>query len=418
MAEDRKPTRKVDAKPVQQVPPSSMPSRDNAVKITLSLNIDKAIKQKLPFLIAIAVLFLFACFMLARANFSIGDLFNFQRISDNLEKLYSLSFILFIIIFSLALSLSVLYGFKLDSQTALVSMLVLIVPLLIAFMAYPRYSFAFVAIAFPVGLTAFFASMRDKLNIAAIYSSISKALFIFVLLSTAFTLVKVQGEKDIYFDNFLNNTVRLAPAVQSQLQGTVADAIEGIEINASRVALLIGTQASAGGSDVAAVPLVTREQAGAAVAQAYEAYRTEMLAGFIKAEDKAYADGKMTKYSALPQAKKDEFIDAFYSKFSVGAPATGGGSNSDAIAAGVAALWPQIKKALADEVRNAPSQDASNVDVTSLKQRLASIPLFRTFYDNFEYFVALIIMSLLSVVSYIFKLFGTLMGFGLVKLIT
>lgn len=409
MADDKKVVKKIEQKP-PSAPPSSVPARDDKVKITFSLDIDKGVKQKAPFLVAILVLFLFACLMFSRANFSIGDLFNFQRVQDNFEKLYSVSFLLFVVLLSLDMALAAVYGAKLDSQTALASMFLLAIPLLVAYLVSPRYVLAYLAMAFPVALTAFFSSLQDKLNLSTAYSSMSKAMLVFIILAAAFTFVKVQADKDYYFDSFLSNIVKLAPSVQGQLQGSVADAIEDIEINASTVASVIGPQA-----DGAAAAIITREQVAASVAESYDAFRQEMVNSFPDADERNYAASKMPLFSALPQAKKDAMVNAIYDKLT--ASMAGSSEENPELAATIAAMWPKIRKALADEVRNAPTKSASSIDLAALKSRLAGVSVFRAFYDNFEAFIALVIFSVLSVVAFIFKILGTLFAFALAKLI-
>ncbi|MFH1200151.1 MAG: hypothetical protein V1708_03730 [Candidatus Micrarchaeota archaeon] len=413
MPEEKKIARKVESKP--PMPPSSVAPRSNPVRITLSLNIDPSVRQKAPILLAILVLFLFSCFMLNKANFSIADLFNFSRVGDNLSKLYSVSFLLFVLVFSIDLALAAVYGFKLESQTALASMFLLALPLLIAGYLYPRYFLAFLALCFPVGLTAFFTSMLDKLNLSSLYSSIGKAFLIFAILAAAFAFAKVQADKDAYFNTFLGSVVHLAPTLQGQLQGSVADVIENIQINSSSLSAAFAQDL--GGSNGSAPPLVSRDTVAAYIAQTYDSYRLEMVASFADAAERQYADTRMPKFAGLPAAKKDALIDSAYAQFTPLAGGAGTQIGSPAIADKLSGLWPKIRTALADQVRSAPPMPVDTLDVATLKGKLSSIEIFNTFYNNFEFFAAFILFSMLSLAGYAFKILAALFAFGLAKLV-
>lgn len=400
---------KDDAKkpPVKPEVPLEVPSRDRTMKVTFSLQIDKAVQSKLPFLLLCLVLFFFACVMLAKANFSFGDVFDFQRIEHNVEKLYSLSFLLFIVLYSMTLALSAMYGFNLRTQTVLLSMLFVVFPFAIASYMFPRYVLAFLALAFPVVMTAFFISMQEKLNLSSLYNSMSKALLLFMVLAVAFTFVKVQGDKDLYFDSFLFNVAKLAPSLQGQLQGSVASAIENIEINGT--ALAESLQSKGGGNGPLA--LLSREKAAEVVETNYNKMREIVLARFTEKAERDYAASKIPLYSGLTQSDKDSFINQLMAQFTVDAAASGDNT------ALVESLWPKIREALAEQVRTAELKEVKAEEIPKLKGQLLKIPMFESFYSNFEVFISLIVLSLVSILVWVLKLVGSLFGLGITKLI-
>ena len=81
----------------QKASPSSQPP---AAQLTFSLSIDNKLKSKLPLAAVILVLFTFSMVLFARANLSFSDMFEFSRLAVNFEKLYSISLMLFIVLFS------------------------------------------------------------------------------------------------------------------------------------------------------------------------------------------------------------------------------------------------------------------------------------------------------------------------------
>ncbi|MBU1197335.1 hypothetical protein KJ765_02365 [Candidatus Micrarchaeota archaeon] len=408
MPKDREPLPK---KPVVKTEvPSNVPVRDKGTKLTLSINIDRTFKYKVPFLFFVLVLFIFATIMFAKANFSFADVFDFNRIENNVSKLYSISFILFVFLFSLCLALAAIYGFRLNSDTVLLSMVLLIIPLGIGWYMYPRYGLAFLSLSVPVWLTGFFISLQEKLNLSTLYASISKALLLFLILTVAFTFLKVQGDKDIYFDSFMLNVARLAPSLQGQLQTSVADAIENIEIDSSAISSGIAAPSGESGP----VSLISRDTTAQIVAANYDDIRDLMLDGFEDSGERAYAQTKMPIYSDLPVSERNRLTDSVYNQLSVNPSGTDGDSSGGI----VEAIWPQIRAAMAEQVRNKPAEDVDPESIPALKQRLFKIPIFQTFYNNFEVFMSLIVLSMISIFVWIVKILGSFLALGLTKLIT
>lgn len=390
-------------KPVAAKPAVSEPgTRDRVTTVNFSIKIDKGMKVKWPFLMLALLLFLFACFMLAKANFSFSDVFDFNRIENNLGKLYSVSFVLFMLLLSLSIALAALYGYNLNPQTVLLSMGALVVPFGVVAVFYPRYSLAFLALVFPVMLAGYFMSMSEKLNLTSLYNAISKALFVFLLLTVAFTYLKVQNDKDVYFDAFMGNVVKLAPSLQGQLQGSLADAIENLPLNETGLDNLTG---GTGGSSapISAASLVTKDQVATVVAKNFDAFRTIMLNGFTVSAEKDYAATKLPKYAQLSQASKDQLVNGVYNDIT-SAMVPAGDTGSGGQAASAADLWNSIRKKLADQVRNAPPQTVNESDLAALKKKLLTIPVFATFYNTFEIFMAAIVLSLVSVLNWVLKI--------------
>ncbi len=401
---------------VKTVAPVETPGRDRTMEVKVSFKIDRALKLKLPFLAISLVLFLFACIMLAKANFSFGDIFDFNRIANNLEKLYSLSFILFVVLLSFAIAMAALFGFKLNTKTVLMYLAAFLVPFAIAYVISPKYTLAYLALVFPVGLTAFFISMQEKLNLSSIYSAVSKALLLFMVLAVAFTFLKVQSDKDVYFDAFMFNVAKLSPQLQGQLQSSVADAIETIEINGTQLSAALAGAGSSSGSSNEPIALISKDTAAAIVAQNYDAFRRIMVNSFTDAAERDYADTKMPKYSALTAAQREAVVNDVYAQLnSATAPApTGSSSGSGDAFSGV---WPKLRSALAEQVRSAPAKQVSQGEIPALKAQLMKLPLFQTFYNNFEFFMALIVLSLLSLLVWVIKALATLFTVGIAKLI-
>ncbi|NYZ78282.1 hypothetical protein H0N96_02665, partial [Candidatus Micrarchaeota archaeon] len=102
--------------PVYQQAPASVQHSPRGVQLTitipaLTVGATKEFYNKLPFLVLLLLVFSFSMVMFEKANFHSNDLVDFNRMQYNIPKFWSVSFILFLLLFALALALAVFYGF-------------------------------------------------------------------------------------------------------------------------------------------------------------------------------------------------------------------------------------------------------------------------------------------------------------------
>ncbi|HLD62705.1 MAG TPA: hypothetical protein VI875_02470 [Candidatus Norongarragalinales archaeon] len=203
------------AKETKQAQPALAPQPQEPVQevrkeivIPLRITVGKEFKSKLPFLLGLLLLFTFALIMFDKSNFKTTDLSDMQRVQYNMPKLYSLSFILFIILFSLSLALGVYYAIGLGWLSSLLVIPATIIPsLILGLIFFPWLTSTFLALSATISFTAILASFWPKFSISRAWTALSIAMIIFSLLAFFVVFYKVAENKDVHIDLFLNSLV-------------------------------------------------------------------------------------------------------------------------------------------------------------------------------------------------------------------
>ncbi|HEV8290142.1 MAG TPA: hypothetical protein VGQ00_04305 [Candidatus Norongarragalinales archaeon] len=186
-------------------------------KITLSLSIDEGLQHRVPFLLLLLLLFVVGCVMFVRANFSVADAFDLGRYDVVIEKLYSVSFILFLIIFSLAMAIAAFYGSALERMQALLVLPLTFVPALVMWLVFPNHVLAFIAFSLTLSTASYLASRyHSTSSMEAEQKAISQALLVLVVLTLIFTFARVSAQRDAYFDQMLSSATGLIPGVSGE----------------------------------------------------------------------------------------------------------------------------------------------------------------------------------------------------------
>lgn len=184
-------------------------------------------KFRLALLAILAVMFIFALFMFTRSSFAANDMFDVSRLQYNIEKLYSISFTLFIILFSLSMALAVYYGFgasRMEAALALAAVVVL--ALLYSFLAW-AYAYAFLGFAAAVACSVVLASMSKDQSLSAAWGVTSKALMLLLIVAAFATYVKVVSNNQAYTNTFVNGLAIAAPQLVGQAVPGAAAAAAG-----------------------------------------------------------------------------------------------------------------------------------------------------------------------------------------------
>ncbi len=204
---------KTAKKQVQPAAPSPAPQPPvqevhREIVIPLRIQVGREFKSKLPFLLGLLVLFTFALIMFDKSNFKTTDLSDMQRVQYNMPKLYSLSFILFIILFSLSLALGIYYAIGLGWISSLLVIPVTLIPsLILGLIFFPWLVSPFLALSATISFTAILASFWPKFSISRAWTALSVAMIVFALLAFFVVFYKVAENKDVHVDLFLNSLV-------------------------------------------------------------------------------------------------------------------------------------------------------------------------------------------------------------------
>ncbi len=334
-----------------------------------SLSFDNQFKLKAPLLVLILVLFAFAGYLFQSANLHVTDLVDVQRMQFSAAKLYSWSFLLFIVLYSLVLALSMHFG---HGQNWLISLLTLAPTLLAAVILgslFPSYLGAFVAFALAAGAAAFFATRVEKINLSGAWKVAGRALLLLAVLAFILTFMKVNTNPQFYSDRFLNSAVALAP----DLGGQVADAVKGIEVDE---AFLRGA--------------ISKETFASSIS-------TDTVRNGIETIPGLSSFNVSVRQKWAETVKASLTSDAAYAQF---------------IALGTQAIQ-KAQSGLADQLKDSTTSEA--VTQGALAQ-VKKLPAFKQATDNFALILAFLVLSLVSAVNFGIKLVATVLAWGLGKL--
>lgn len=196
---------------------SAQPQAPQAKQLTITIpsvtiNIDKPFKAKLPFLLLLLLLFSFSLVMFEKANFRTIDLLDFQRFEYQLQKAYSLSFFLFVLLFSASLGIAIFFGAHISRVLSLVALPVVFIPAIALGLVYPGLLSPFLAFALTVGAGSVIASFYREPSFSNVWGTASKALLVLLVLSFFIVFGKVAAAKDAHVDAFFNGAASLLPS--------------------------------------------------------------------------------------------------------------------------------------------------------------------------------------------------------------
>ncbi|MFH0922618.1 MAG: hypothetical protein V1811_01010 [Candidatus Micrarchaeota archaeon] len=214
MAEIKKTTKPVSSQQPQETVQLQQPSPQQ-LTITMpsiTVRVDKEFKAKIPFLFLLLLLFSFALVMFERANFSTMDIVDLQRFDYHIQKAYSISFIIFVLLFSASLGIAIFFGARISRLLSLLVFPITMIPALILGSFYPPLMAPYIAFALTVLAGALIAAFYREPSFSNVWGTASKALLVLLVLSFFIVFDKVASNKDSHMDAFFNNAATMLPA--------------------------------------------------------------------------------------------------------------------------------------------------------------------------------------------------------------
>ncbi|MFH0972042.1 MAG: hypothetical protein V1835_05765 [Candidatus Micrarchaeota archaeon] len=374
----------------------------------------KALSSKWLYLIAILLLTSFSFVMLSKVGFAFSDIFDFQRISLNIDKVLSISFFLFLFMYSLSLAFATLFGFNQRPASAFVAITLVTIIVFAAAYLYDqqsdigtRYVLAYLWLGFGIVLATLFGTLLEgdsiqSLSLNRIWKTVGQMLFVLMIVAVLFAFVKVSSDKDAYFDVFVSSVASLTPQLQGQLQGSLGDSIAKIDLSGEEVASMVGEDTS---------KYVPKSNVTALVRLQYTSFREANINAFTKSDDKDFAREHIpASYDSLDISTKNKLVDDTIRYLA--APET-----SQVTGGAVAKVWPELQKKLAERVKSAPVKKVTETDVTAIGEQLNKVAFVRQFKDYFAFFVALLVFSLLSFVNWAIRAVTTLFCYAITQVI-
>ncbi|MFH1780206.1 MAG: hypothetical protein ABH803_03635 [Candidatus Micrarchaeota archaeon] len=181
---------------------------DKEISVQLNIPITKNFISKLPFLFVILLLFIFSAVLFDKANFKIADMLDLSHFAATLGKFYSLGFILFLIVFSITIALSIFYGNGISPWLAMLTLPVsLIASLVMGLAFFPALLLPFIALGVVVSSAAFFASIKKDLDWGRIWNVADQALLVLLLLTAVIVFAKASANQQVYSDALIGGVV-------------------------------------------------------------------------------------------------------------------------------------------------------------------------------------------------------------------
>lgn len=364
---DKSESKKKEDKPSAQVT-ISLPS--------LTLDFGPTFQFRLALLGLVILLFGFSLFVFARSNFAISDIYDLPRLQFNISKLWSLTFVLFLALYSLSIALAAEYGVNLPKVQAAFPLFALVILAVVMSFFFTPYRAAFIAFAVALGACSIAASFYDKLSLGNAWSVTSKALTVLLILAFLFTFMRASSAKDRYFDLMLNSVTTQAP----ELIQSIAPA--GAQQAVNLCADLIGSAQ------------IKKEQVEAAFTRQEMADALERAAGPV--------------YTALPASAKATVVDSAYNT-----SITKTVSVADKLKTDLSTILRKV-----DVGRQLQGLNVSSaLTPATLKREILKVPVAKTLADSIPLLTALTVLSIVSVINFAIHILSTLFAWLLAKFV-
>ncbi len=355
------------------------PAAPKAVQLTinipsLTLDMGANFQFKLILLGLLSIVAVFAFFVFTRADFSLSDFFDVGRLQYNVAKLWSVTFILFIVLYSIAMAIAAYFGIGTSRSKAAIPAAVLLVLALVESLFFPAYLPAFVSFAFALGACAFAASYYDKITLSSAWSATGKALALLVILAFIFTFLRVNASKDRYFDGMVLSISSQAP----QLVAAIAPA---------------GAQAAVN----FCADLISSAQVN----------RAQVQAVFTKDDiSSALAQSGGPSYTALPDSSKQPIVDAAYSVCI---------DKTVVVADKLRTDFARVIRGIDASKQMQSLNVGAAVSPSMVRSTIQSVPQAKAAYDYLPLLMALSVVSIVSVVNFFVQALSTVFAWALAK---
>jgi len=352
-----------------------------AKQVTLTIDFsflaNPAFRSKIPILAILAVIFAFSGLMFAKAGLDVADFFDIPRYEFNVAKLYSISMVMFVVLFAIAIALSVIYGHGIGLGGALVAFPVLLLVSLVLYAIYPALLWQLLILALSVETAALAGSRAEKITLSSAWGASGKALTVLVLLVFLFVAASVNAGKEAYFDTMLAGGAELAPQLKQQASAVCGELLlSAMDQKMTQEAVLGQVKAS-----------VSRET-----------MKNNILA-------------VCPMVSNLNSTQQDALVDASYNQ-----------------TAGMAlGVFSSIKEGIRNSLSANQSTDEAALEETDaaaamakqvqdLKQKVFEVPQAKMVYDNLHILIALAVASATYLAKFIIQVISAIICILIVRI--
>ena len=335
--------------------------------MNLDLKFDDYFKSKLIILGVALLIFAISLLLLQSSDFHFIEIFDMSSLQLLIPKLYSISFILFIISYSLVLALSSFYSYKLNTSQTLFSLLFVLIGLVFSAF-HPSYTPAFLTLSLTPVLTSLLNQRSEKLTLSDSYNSVSRSLYLLLALGTIAAFIITSSNQAYYFNYFLNSTASVIP----QASQSVAE-------------MCVNSLANVNYSNYISQPDLQ--------SAAQNFYNSNRQAIIIGAGNSTEIAAMLPTFESLNSTQQQSIENLYRQSF------------VNAINLNLQGLKTSISS----------STSTQNISTQNIQSALSSIPYFQVIQSNFSLIIALMILALLALFTLTLKIFSFAFLFILVK---
>ena len=335
------------------------------------------LNKKLPILAVSLVFFLLTCYTFISTGITFSSLFDFSTLVSNPTQVFSLQTIIFAVVFSIALSLTAFFGFGLKATQAALPLALFALIGVVSFVVLPSYALLFLAFGLAFGSSAFFASKKDKLDFDSLSTATRRALTVFVVLVIVFSIVKIELNKEAYFNQFLTGAASLSPQLAKQVLPLCVQPF----------------------SKVKAEDIVPRSASDVQAQSTYDQFRASIISN--AGSNSGNLETVIPTFSQLSADQQQQLQEQAHTSTVQG-----------------------VKQLLTGLINQLQSQETqaqlanfkpTKKDLDELRTQLSSISYFQLVETYFSIFIAFIIFSLISAFTSIAKLLTYPINYAIIK---
>jgi hypothetical protein len=270
--------------------------------------------------------------------------------------------------------------------------------------AFPNYFYPFIAFAFAIIAASFFACglPSESSSLSNAYSTISRAILVFTIVSCILTFVAVSQHRDQYFGEFFSGLAGSSPIVMAQGAGVLSKVVTNFQVSPSQLEGYMPR-------DAIITQLRNQAQMQVEALMPRESVRTQLsvaVPGFSTLseleQERMINETYATAVSkVINESNEDALINATYAELSVQ----------------VGSMKQSLAKSL-DEYAKKPVKKMTKEEIANIEVQLKNDPSYVQLHEFFPIGMAFLAWSLLSLAMLPIKFLAALLtylGFKLQK---
>jgi hypothetical protein len=366
-------------------------------------SLDDERKLSLMMFFVLALVFAFTLFTYSRIGLEFSSIVDLSNTDGTIAKVLSPASAMFLFAVSLSIAVAAFASRGLRSLDAagLAAFATFIPAILLGFL-YSTYLYPFIAFAFGIIGTAFFASRlsRQNASLSEAYATVNWGIRAFSVVAFLLTFIAVSLSPAVYLDKVVTGMISGVPVIMNQGAGIGAKIIANYQINQTSMEQLLPRDS--------------------VLQQLYAQVRSQVEQMMPRDSVRAQLSTSVPGFSSLNQSAQDAMIDAVYeASISKIINAT----NEDAMVASYynqsVVLINSQKMMIATSLEKMSKEKPAPMSaeqIVNIKAQFAKDPMYPQFVMTLPIALSIAVLSISSIVSLLVKVLGSILTFLAFKL--